>query len=111
MLIATRISGDHLHLCFDGSEPPVSLHGIDTGDHHADDGIEHDDSEVDLPGFTLSKAKSDFHDAALVQAAVWRLAELPRLAIPLDTGEPHRRLTTPYLLKPPSRGPPASLHA
>jgi hypothetical protein len=117
--VATRLSGDHLHLCFDGSEPPVVVHGVDGGRHHGPDDhhdthaglIDHEDSELDLPGFTVGKAKPTLADGALVAATLRILVE--------SRIEPHARAGAPDIpglihrpfLRPPTRGPPASRHA
>jgi hypothetical protein len=108
-LLVTRIAGTHLHLCFDGLEPPVSMHLLDVDSHDGDD-TEHNDRNVELPGATLAKASVSLADALLLLAAVLCLALLPDT---LRHSRPLSRLTlfleSTKLLRPPLRGPPALL--
>jgi hypothetical protein len=49
-------SGAHGHLCFDGQEPPVSIHMDMMGDHPEHDSAEkHVDADVELGQFALAK--------------------------------------------------------
>ena len=108
-LLVTRIAGNHLHLCFDGNEPPVSFHASDSEEHHEAD-TSHNDQDVELPSATFAKASPYMFDAVLLFAALVCLGLLPRSQrapfIPL-------RLRLAYasirLLRPPLRGPPAFL--
>jgi len=108
-LLVTRIAGTHLHLCFDGLEPPVSMHLLDVDSHDGGD-TEHNDRNVELPGATLAKASVSLADALLLLAAVLCLALLPDT---LRHSRPLSRLTlfleSTKLLRPPLRGPPALL--
>jgi hypothetical protein len=49
----------HVHLCFDGSEPPASVHLVDASnhldDHFKHDG-DHDDLDLDVPNQALAKS-------------------------------------------------------
>ncbi|MEN0037311.1 MAG: hypothetical protein AAGC78_09590 [Cellvibrio sp.] len=52
--------GAHGHFCFDGQEPPVSVHMHMLGDHpphHADE--DHQDADVDLLQSAIAKVKLD----------------------------------------------------
>jgi len=108
-LLITRIAGTHLHLCFDGMEPPVSMHLLDVDSHDTDEGA-HNDRNVELPGATLAKASSSLADAVFLVGAVLCLLFLSdaqrhakpfsRLALFLESKK---------LLRPPLRGPPALL--
>lgn len=109
-LLFARLGGAHLHLCFDGSEPPASLHVTDSG-HHADhhDGATHDDRDVWLLGDALTQPGKLGMDLPLLLAAVWlvmllftRLRLVP--AAPLRVADSPPRFCRPLL-----RGPP--LHA
>lgn len=111
LLLATRLAGAHLYLCFDGAEPPVTLHSIDGGEHDCPGDTEQRDSEVDLSGFALAKAKSSFGGENLIAPMMWSLpAATPKsqtsdvLQLPPDP-------TIPDYLRPPTRGPPGSLPA
>jgi hypothetical protein len=116
LLLVARLGSDHVHLCFDGSEPPATVHGIDSGIHHEegaghDDGIEHVDGEVQLPGFTAGKAKSAQADSGFVAPTLWRLVAI-RPAAAVRVAEPALpEPTTRPFLRPPTRGPPASHYA
>jgi hypothetical protein len=55
VLLLTRLGGTHLHLCFDGSEPPISLHVADAGDHHPGESAPHADQDVALGADLLVK--------------------------------------------------------
>ena len=51
----------HVHYCFDGQEPPASVHLVDGTDHDHEmpghsDGAEHDDLDLDVPNQALAKA-------------------------------------------------------
>src|SRR3954468_11491263 len=67
-LLVTRIGGTHLHLCFDGLEPPVAMHLLDFDSHGASE-ASHNDRNVELPGATLAKAAATLADALFVIAA------------------------------------------
>src|SRR5690349_13843461 len=63
-LVIMRVGGAHLHYCFDGSEPPVTLHVESHGAHHSDPGVSasgHADMDVALGVDALIK-KSLFLD-------------------------------------------------
>ena len=109
-LLATRIAGSHLHLYFDGSEPPVSFHSLDLSDHHDEDTFEHNDQDVSLPSATLAKIATAYLDAFIVTA-------LTILILPLlGSSVLPRKRTASFLprlllffLRPPLRGPPSPL--
>jgi hypothetical protein len=112
LLLATRLGGAHLHLCFDGSEPPASLHLTDIGLHHGefDAGSEHQDQDIALADEVLAKLfKSQLDLPALLLAAMflWGLLELAQTYTP----RPARGFapSAAHSLRPPPRGPPHSL--
>lgn len=109
-LVVTRVAGNHLHLCFDGSEPPVSFHTMDVESHHADEDLGHNDQDVDLPSATLAKIASFLLDFALLGAVFLSLVQLltPQRVRPelLERDPEHSIL---HFLRPPLRGPPAFL--
>jgi hypothetical protein len=47
----------HLHLCFDGSEAPSSVHLIDDGMHHGEEaaGLDHQDIDLNIDSSALAK--------------------------------------------------------
>lgn len=106
--LAASVLGTHMHLCFDGQEPPSSLHVLDGEhlDHHAGEAQAHDDLDVDLLGEPLLKTfKLDLPVLALLAACFLlmptRAATLPlparRIAVPL----PLPRHWRPLLRAPP----------
>jgi hypothetical protein len=108
ILVATRLTGSHLHLCFDGGEPPVSVHTLEVEGHH-DDGVQHEDRDLDLPGFTLAKYKASPGGDWFVAPAVMSWIA-PARAVDATSGVEFRFFPEdPARLKPPTRGPPASL--
>lgn len=109
-LLFTRIADSHLHLCFDGGEPPVSLHTLDGDAHHDAEDTTHNDQDIELPGATLAKVFSYLADAVLLFTCLTCLIVLliPQRA-PLCF---YRCLFTQSnlrLLRPPLRGPPLLL--
>ena len=121
-LLVMRISGAHLHLCFDGSEPPLSYHVADSGVHHADEhghdhadaghhaGHEqaHDDRDLDVGQDVLVKkpAGKDVTLAIIACALLLFLVPRPRAFLRAASRAPPR-FHSPFLLRPPLRGPPA----
>lgn len=107
-LLFARVGDAHLHLCFDGSEPPASLHFTDAG-HHADHhvGEVHDDLDLSLIDDVLSQmAKLGLGLLMLLLAAFWLsfLLFVPARIVPADP--PRVTATPPCSLRPPLRGPP-----
>jgi len=100
-------SGTHLHVCFDGQEPPISVHVLD-GDH-AD--LHHDDAahdELDIDPLSKPPPKPLYSDLPVLALLIvvcgllWRSAA----AVPV----PLRCLSSPRSLprywRPPLRAPP-----
>jgi hypothetical protein len=100
----------HIHYCFDGQEPPASVHLVDSTDHdhevpglHTDD-AEHDDLDLDVPNQALAKAVK--HDLPAITPQVFTMAFVasPRgaLAESVDTPPtPNPRYAHPQLRAPP----------
>ena len=108
-MFGVRLGGIHMHLCYDGQEPPARLHieheqGHDAH-HHSDES--HQDQDVDLLAQAFSK-KADLGELDVLGATFDVVALLP-------IGQPvgPEQLTTvqptgpPHFTRPPSRGPPA----
>lgn len=108
-VLLTRLGGVHLHLCFDGQEPPASIHVNDDGAHNDRHHVNGDHTDKDVAVFdaVLTKGKG-FADAPILLAAClllllllrpasgqWPLAAFYRV-FPLQ----------PCALRPPLRGPP-----
>ena len=108
-MVAMRVAGAHLHLCLDGTEPPVSLHVADTGSHHAEEpGESHVDRDVTISGDYVAKKSSFGLDLAMLAAILFML-----LLLPMRRGATRQAHTAPLLplparlhLRPPLRGPP-----
>jgi hypothetical protein len=109
-VMAMPVSGAHLHLCFDGSEPPATFHpGEDGSVHndHADTGA-HNDKDVSLQGVALAKKQDgalDLPTALTVAALVIRMpvtAAVPVFDTDVATLIPLRVAR----LLPPLRAPP-----
>jgi hypothetical protein len=110
VLVASRIAGAHLHLCLDGSEPPVSLHVADGAAHHGEEvgGFTHTDRDVNVGGEYLAKKPGAGFDLALVAMAFGLLLFLlPRNRFPVpDYSCPHPARPSRAHGLPPPRGPP-----
>ena len=109
-VIVLRIGGTHLHLCFDGSEPPVSLHLSDSGMHHGEEAASapHADQDVSIDAEALVKKSSAAFDlTALAFVFALLLFFLPRSRNPLPAFFAPPRLSPARIrLRPPLRGPP-----
>ena len=106
-----RVAGLHLHLCLDGSEPPVSMHLEDSGVHHLDEsgaGESHTDRDLPIASDVVVKKPVDTLDLSLLGALcallLYLLARLRELVAfsPL----PARVRSARARLRPPLRGPP-----
>ena len=112
-LLFMQMGGAHLHLCFDGNEPPASVHLTD-GDHHADHhgghhatGEVHSDLDVPLANDVLTKpAKLSLDLPLLLLTLLWLgvLGTIRQDERPRDP--PQTFATSPQLHLPPLRGPP-----
>jgi hypothetical protein len=104
--LLVSVSGIHGHYCFDGKEPPVSVHSdLMSGhpEHHEDEG--HVDADGDL--FELLLAKLVKIDAPfLITAFVFLLTLCPRQQLFFARYAHHFTPRTSGL-RPPSRAPPA----
>lgn len=105
----TRLSDAHLHLCFDGSEPPAAVHMADGAvhddAHHRES--RHIDQDVSLYDTLLAKKDDSSADLAAVSTRPLLLlyvpvllAERARSALSLAIPPP------PFRSRPPPRGPP-----
>jgi hypothetical protein len=100
----------HVHYCFDGQEPPASLHLVDSTDHahevpsHDGDGTEHDDLDVDVPRQALAKACK--HDLAAITSSLWTLSFTTSPAGALAAGVETPPTPPPRFHHPQLRAPP-----
>jgi hypothetical protein len=114
-VLTARASDTHLHFCFDGQEPPASVHFADASlhddEHHPEhhDSEDHADKDFDpLVGVLLKHGGSDA-DIALPTYVVAAVLLLPPVTTTVpavsDSLPPHA--SPPSNLRPPLRGPPA----
>jgi hypothetical protein len=110
-VMAMPVSGAHLHLCFDGSEPPTTFHPAEDGSAHDEEAIDgaHNDKDVSLQGVALAKK----HDSALDLPTALTVAVLV-IRMPVTAPVPvfESDVATPIPLRiarvlPPLRAPPA----
>ena len=110
IMLFGRSAGIHLHLCFDGSEPPASLHFEDAG-HHAEHqaGQVHNDLDLSLAFDAVAKVvKLGLDLPALLVVLLLLLPPLLRDARRTARPRPAAVALPPiHLLRPPLRGPPA----
>ena len=108
-LLMMRVGGAHLHLCFDGTEPPASFHVFDATPHHESPAASatHQDADVAVTADVYSKPGKvgDQLPLALLAAIIaWALIRRPREFVPPYPAPAMR--TKRELLRPPLRGPP-----
>ena len=109
-ILAMPVSGAHLHLCFDGGEPPATFHPVEDGSAHDDPAVSgtHNDKDVSLQGVALAKK----HDGALdVPTAVAVAAFVLRVPVAAPAPVIDTDVATPVPLRvarvlPPLRAPP-----
>lgn len=106
--VFARLSGAHLHLCFDGNEPPLEIHTTDSAhvDHHA--GSEnHDDVDVDPIGDLLAKAgKMGLDEPFMACVVLIGLRSASTQHGPSPRYASHVPRAPPRFLLPPLRAPP-----
>ena len=109
-VMAMPVSGAHLHLCFDGSEPPASFHPVEDGSAHEDEAASgaHNDKDVSLQGVALAKKQDrafDLPTALTVAALIIRVpVTVPVPAFDADVATPIPPRVARIL--PPLRAPP-----
>ena len=109
--MVARLSGTHLHLCFDGSEPRASVHLVEDGDadFHLGAHSPHEDLDVSLVGNVL--LEHDIAGVSLLPAVIGVMVLLGLLwtgTVRLPVLRQHAPCPTSILrFRPPSRAPPA----
>ncbi len=99
-------SGVHGHFCFDGQEPPVTVHMHMLGDHPEHDTDEqHVDADVEVSQVTLAKLTKI--DLPLLIAAALLLAVLFEKLLIVVSYYSHAYSSRRAGLRPPSHAPPA----
>lgn len=107
-VVMMRVGGAHVHFCFDGSEPPATVHmDSDEGLHHADEGA-HTDLDVSLSGDTLiKKFDLNLQSLLLLAAAILLINFAAALSISRVRFDSLPRLLSQFAFqRPPLRGPP-----
>jgi hypothetical protein len=109
-VFALRVGGLHVHLCLDGSEPPLSFHVEDSGVHHLDEAAEEPHEDRDMALASDIALKKPFGDLDLTLLAVLSSVVLFLLARPQPLFDfpapPSRFRSARSRLRPPPRGPP-----
>lgn len=111
-VLAVRLTDTHLHFCFDGQEPPTTVHVADASVHHDEehhDGSAHADKDINPFVGTLVKSDDDAQPIfALIVGTLLTIDLLsPDHGTPLFDRESAATGRPPYYLTPPLRGPPA----
>jgi hypothetical protein len=108
--LAIRLGGAHLHLCFDGQEPPAAVHmadgSIHDDAHHAE--AEHTDRDVQVFDAAVVKKAGGSADllAAVFVVAILLLLAPPAGAFRQRANDAPVFRRTLFVLRPPLRGPP-----
>ena len=108
-ILVTRMSGAHLHFCFDGSEPAQSVQLTEIVTDDADDGVRkpRHDLDVSLTGEALGKKLDNSFELPALLAVVLILlvtVDVSRALTGRERAAPTHPI--PLVLLPPSRGPP-----
>jgi hypothetical protein len=110
-VLTVRASDTHLHFCYDGQEPPTTVHFADASvhddEHH--EGEDHADKDFDpFVGLLLKHGSSDA-DLALPTYVVAAVLLLPPVTdiVPVASDSLPEHTSPPFYLRPPLRGPPA----
>lgn len=110
-MFALRVGGLHIHMCMDGSEPPLSFHAEDSGIHHLDEasaGEKHLDRDMSLASdVVVKKPSGDLGLSLLAAFCAFLLFLLARPREPRDfPALPTIVRSARTRLRPPLRGPP-----
>lgn len=108
-ILLARLSGAHLHLCFDGSEPAQSMQLSGIVSDQTDDGLRkpRHDLDVSLTGEALGKKLDKSFEVPALLAAV--LVMFVALQVCQRLTQRERAAPAhpiPLVRPPPSRGPP-----
>ena len=97
--------GAHGHFCFDGQEPPVSVHMHMLGDHpdHHDDEL-HQDDDMDLLQYAIAKLTKLDQGLVLLAVVALLLVLRPR-PVPISRYTPFIPSCIAFT-RPPLRAPP-----
>jgi hypothetical protein len=110
-VLTVRASDTHLHFCFDGQEPPTSVHFADASVHHDEhhETQDHADKDYDPLVGLLSKSVGTDSDVAPPIPVLVLVVLLPPASdtLPAASDPLLPAATSPLHLRPPLRGPPA----
>lgn len=110
VLLSVRVADAHVHLCFDGKEPPASIHVGDGGSHPCDIGTfkgHSGDRDVQLsPDSLVKKDSLPDHWVPIFLAFVVHFVA-PHSDERFDRNTAPLSIAAPVYLRPPLRGPPA----
>jgi len=109
-LLLMWVAGAHLHLCFDGLEPPVTLHQLADGGVHLDQHSpeqEHSDSDVELDTSLRRAPKNSVDAPAIASSVAHASVGLRSTAVLRTVNAPSSIRTALWFLQPPLRAPPA----
>ena len=109
-VMAMPVSGAHLHLCFDGGEPPATFHAVEDGSAHDAPALSgaHNDKDVSLQGVALAKKQDGALDLPTALAAVVLVLRMP-VTVPVPAFDTDVATSTPPRVSrvlPPLRAPP-----
>jgi len=111
LLLSVQVTGAHLHLCFDGQEPPIQLHMLDADESHDEAGFSrtHSDEEVALNGDTSTRNDSLQFELPPVVSGTLAYELVPVTSVPGALRSDDTLLfAARHELPPPPRGPPAT---
>lgn len=109
-VLTVRASDTHLHLCFDGKEPPTSVHFADGSVHHDDHHKDQNHADKDVDPFVGALAKTGDTDSGLALLPATPVSSVLMPVIrdtPAIQQDPPDIPPEPFHLRPPLRGPPA----
>ena len=109
-LLLAWVAGAHLHLCFDGQEPSVTLHHLaDGGDHldHHRPEQQHSDADLDLDASIRRAPENDADAPAIASTVAEALSGVQDSVLLRTASAPFSIRTAPWLLQPRPRAPPA----
>ncbi|MEO8467260.1 MAG: hypothetical protein ABI640_18190 [Gammaproteobacteria bacterium] len=108
-VLVTRVAGVHLHLCFDGSELPASVHLTeDAYQERAGVSGVHEDVDVSLLSVAVGQKPGSSIELPALIAATLVLFSVPFVgSAPLPRGRVQLLIPSPiFRFQPPLRGPP-----
>jgi hypothetical protein len=103
------VAGAHLHLCFDGLEPPVALHHLADGGNHLDHHSpqqQHADADVDFDTLLRRATENGHHAPAVAPTAAQASMPVASTTLARRVMAPSIVRAAPWFLQPPLRAPP-----